>query len=114
MGIAALVLGIVSVVLGFIPFCGIIALIPAIVGLVLGIIDIVNKKKNNSPRGKSIAGVICSAVAIVVILFYYFFFVLAARKASGELVDIVHQAASEIENSSELDLNYIFNYELDS
>lgn len=114
MGIAALVLGIVSVVLGFIPFCGIIALIPAIVGLVLGIIDIVNKKKNDSPRGKSIAGVICSAVAIVVILFYYFFFVLAARKASGELVDIVHQATSEIENSSELDLNYIFNYELDS
>ena len=43
MGVAALILGIVSTIFGFVPFCGIIAFVPAVVGLILGIIDIVQK-----------------------------------------------------------------------
>ncbi len=85
MGVAALVLGIVSVVIGFIPFCGSWAIIPAIVGLVLGIIDWVKKNKEGNPKGKAIAGVICSAVAIVVILSYYFVVMAAAKKTTKEL-----------------------------
>lgn len=85
MGVAALVLGIVSVVIGFIPFCGSWAIIPAIVGLVLGIVDLVKKNKEGNPKGKAIAGVICSAVAIVVILSYYFVAMTAAKKATKEL-----------------------------
>ena len=85
MGVAALVLGIVSVVIGFIPFCGSWAIIPAIVGLVLGIVDWVKKNKEGNPKGKAIAGVICSAVAIVVILSYYFVVMAAATKATKEL-----------------------------
>lgn len=79
MGVASLVLGIVSVVLGFIPLCGIIALVPAIIGLILGIIDWVKKKKAGEPKGKSIAGTICSGVAIGFILFYYFAVIAAAN-----------------------------------
>ena len=45
MGVAALVLGIISVIISFIPFCGTWAIIPAIVGLVLGIIDWIKKVK---------------------------------------------------------------------
>ena len=45
MGIAALVLGIVSIIIAFVPFCGIIAFLPALVGLILGIIDLVIKNK---------------------------------------------------------------------
>ena len=85
MGVAALVLGIVSVAIGFIPFCGSWAIIPAIVGLVLGIIDWVKKNKEGNPKGKAIAGVICSAVAIVVILSYYFVVMAASKKATKEL-----------------------------
>ena len=87
MGVAALVLGIVSVVIGIIPFCGTWAIIPAIVGLVLGIVDWVKKNKEGNPKGKAIAGVICSAVAIVVILSYYFVVIVAANKATKELND---------------------------
>ena len=47
MGIAALVLGIVSIIIAFVPFCGIIAFLPALVGLILGIIDLVIKNKQN-------------------------------------------------------------------
>lgn len=71
MGVASLVLGIVSVVLSFIPFCGIIALIPAIVGFILGIVDVVKKSKAQEPKGMSIAGLVCSAIAIVLILYWY-------------------------------------------
>ena len=71
MGVAALVLGIISVAVGFIPFCGTWAIIPAIVGLVLGIVDCVKKSKEGNPKGKAIAGIVCSAVAIVVIIGNY-------------------------------------------
>lgn len=45
MGIAALVLGIVSIIVSFIPFCGLIGLLPALIGLILGIVDVVKKSK---------------------------------------------------------------------
>ena len=72
MGIAALVLGIVSLIFGFIPLCGTWAIIHAIVGLILGIIDCVKQsKKEDGKKGKSIAGIVCSALAIVIIIFWW-------------------------------------------
>lgn len=76
MGVASLVLGIVSLVIGFIPFCGVIALIPAVVGVILGAIDFSAKKKAAQPKGMATAGLILSIIAIVIIAYYYF--VLAA------------------------------------
>jgi len=70
MGIAALVLGILSIIIGFIPLCGTIAFFPAIVGIILGIIEIVTKSKKNEKKGMGIAGVILSALAIVFIVFW--------------------------------------------
>ena len=74
MGIASLVLGIVSAIIGFIPFCGIIAIIPAIVGLVLGIIELVKKNKEQQPKGVAIAGTTLSAIAIIIITVWFFVF----------------------------------------
>ena len=68
MRVAALVLGIVSIILGFVPLCGVIAVIPAIIGLILGIVDAVKKSKSNEPKGMAIAGIILSALAIVIIV----------------------------------------------
>ena len=45
MGIAALILGIISIVIALIPVCGSIAFVPALVGLILGIVDTVKKGK---------------------------------------------------------------------
>ena len=83
LGIASMVIGIVSAVFGFIPFCGTWALIPAIVGLVLGIIDLVQKGKTQQPKGMALAGVILCAVAIIVILCWWFIF--AAAGAASQL-----------------------------
>ena len=45
MGITALILGIVSIILIFIPFIWITSIITAITGLTLGILSIVKKKE---------------------------------------------------------------------
>lgn len=70
MGIAALILGICSALLGMVPFCGYFAFIPAIIGLVLGIAEIVTKSKKKEPKGMGIAGTVLSAVAIIFIAFW--------------------------------------------
>ena len=69
MGIASLVLGIVAIVLGWIPFICFIAFVLAVVGLILGIVDTIKKNKtNDSKRGISIAGLIVSAISIPTII----------------------------------------------
>lgn len=80
MGIAALILGIISLIIGFIPLCGSIALVPAIIGLILGIVDTVLKKKKDEKIAVSVTGLVLSAIAIVVIIFWVFIFGVAASK----------------------------------
>ena len=72
MGVASLVLGILSLIIGFVPFCGAIALLPAIIGLILGIVDVVLKSKKSEPKGMGIAGIVLSAISIVIIVFWVF------------------------------------------
>ena len=72
MGVAALVLGIVSIVIAWIPLCGVIAFIPALIGLILGIVDTVKKSKKGEKKGMSIAGIILNALAIIFIAVYTF------------------------------------------
>lgn len=112
MGVAALVIGIVSLVFGFIPFCNIFALIPATVGLVLGIIDWVKKKKGGEPKGKAIAGAICSGVAIIIILVYYFAVVLVVNKATNKAAEDLKDWADKTDWSS-YSTNYDYNYDYD-
>ena len=72
MAVTSLVLGIVSVAIAWIPGCGWITIAPAIVGLILGIIDVVQKNKTKEPKGMSIAGLICSTIALAFDFLYFF------------------------------------------
>lgn len=87
MGIAALILGILSIIIGFIPLCGSIALVPAIIGLILGIVDTVQKNKKGEKKGISIAGLVLSAIAIVVIIFWVFIFGVAVSNVDVNEID---------------------------
>ena len=87
MGLAAMVIGIVAVVLGFIPFCGYFALLPAIVGLILGIIDVKNKSKAKQPKGMGMAGVVLNAVALIVILLWTLVFAAGGAVAIDAIED---------------------------
>ena len=70
MGLAAMIIGIIAVVLGFIPFCGYFAILPAIVGLILGILDVKKKSNAQQPKGIGMAGIVLNAVALIVILLW--------------------------------------------
>lgn len=61
-GIAGLVLGIVSLLLGAIPFFGFLALATAPFGIISSIVGLVVKNKK---RGLAIAGLILSILAVV-------------------------------------------------
>ena len=87
MGIAALILGIISLIIGFIPLCGSIALVPAIIGLILGIVDTVQKHKKDEKIGISVAGLVLSAISIIVIIFWVFIFGVAVSNADLNEVD---------------------------
>ena len=67
MGIASLILGILSLILAVIPGCGIfLMIIPALVGLILGIVDAVKKSKSGGKKGCAIAGIILSVIAPII------------------------------------------------
>lgn len=113
MAVASLVLGIISIIIGFIPFCGTIAFVPAVVGLVLGIVALVKAKKPvevvegveppKSKKGLSIAGIILSGIAVVVILFWNVVMVGllgAAASAVGEAVE--SELGTSLEELSEM------------
>ena len=60
MNIASLVLGIIAVLIAFIPFLGIVAFLPAILGGVLGLFGTLRKKPG---RGLAVAGLLLCIVA---------------------------------------------------
>ena len=89
MGLAAMIIGIVAVVLGIIPGCGLVfGLPPAIVGLILGIVDVRKKSKAQQPKGKGMAGVVLNAVAIVFIILWTLVFATATVVTRDVIVDI--------------------------
>lgn len=101
MAVASLVLGIISVILGIIPFCNVVAYVPAIVGLILGICALVKANKPvevaegeeapKSKKGISIAGIICNGVALVIITVM----VIIAAFAVKTVADVTSDALKE-------------------
>jgi len=96
MGVAALVLGIVSLVVGFIPLCGFFAIIPAGIGLILGLVDVALKSKTKKPKGQGIAGIVLNGVAILVIILWLSVFAAGAAGAREGL----EKASLELQKSS--------------
>ena len=96
MGIASLVLGIVSIIIGFVPLCGAIAFLPAVIGLILGIIDMVKKSKSNEKKGQAIAGIVMCAIAILVIFFWVFIAAAGGATSSNNTISSTKESTSSI------------------
>ncbi len=97
MGIAALVIGIISLLIAWIPCIGMIALFPAGVGLILGIIDIIICASKNKPKGMGIAGTICCAVAIACVFVANAFVVAVADSAAKEVEAEIQRHEAEFD-----------------
>lgn len=70
MAVAGLVLGIVSIVLSFIPCINWSAILPAIVGIVLSSVGLAQSKKTGEGKGMATAGLVLSIIAIVWVPIY--------------------------------------------
>lgn len=67
MGIASLVLGIITILFSFIPFVCFIAPLTGTIAFILGIIDII--KKGNSKYGMPLAGIILTICSVGICVF---------------------------------------------
>ena len=87
MGVASLVLGILSVLICWIPCVNYLAFIPAVIGVILGIVDTVKKSKSGESKGMSIAGLILSAIAVVIIFLWTVIFGAAASTVNEDSLE---------------------------
>lgn len=68
MGVASLVLGIITIIFSFIPFIKVVAIITGILSLIFGIIDLIINKENGKKFSKSLAGIILALCSIWIMI----------------------------------------------
>ncbi|HKK43441.1 MAG TPA: hypothetical protein VJ963_13585 [Bacteroidales bacterium] len=66
LGIAALIVAIITFVLAVIPCVGLIAPIPGIIAIILAAVGLSQAARNNAPRGVLIAGLIIGIIAVLI------------------------------------------------
>lgn len=66
LGVASLILGIISFVVAFIPCIGILAFFTSITAIILGAIGLSQASRDGSPRGMMLGGLIVGIIAIFV------------------------------------------------
>lgn len=64
MAVAGLVLGIMAIVISFIPCIGLLAIMPAILGIIFSVVGLSQAKKTGQGKGMAIAGLVLSLLAI--------------------------------------------------
>jgi hypothetical protein len=84
LGVAGLVVGIISAIFSFIPCLGAWAFIPAIVGLILSAISMKQAGPNGS-KGMAIGGLICSVIAILLAAYWLYLMFFGVSKAFEEI-----------------------------
>lgn len=111
MAVASLVLGIISILIAWIPFCNYIVAIPAIVGLILGIVALVKANKDGGKKGMSIAGIVTSVIAIAFIVYYTFAAVMFGEKFVTEFEKQMQQELENQIQEGNITINEEGNYE---
>jgi len=96
MGVAALIMGILSIVVAFIPCLGLLAFFTAIVAIVLGAIGISQASRAETPKGLSLGGLITGALALIISLAQLVFFV-GFSKNFDHIGERIEEAIEEVE-----------------
>lgn len=68
MAVASLVLGIVALVMGFIPGVGLVGIIVAIIAVILGALG----RRDPEKKGLATGGLVCGIIALALSLIVYF------------------------------------------
>ncbi|MBN1388837.1 MAG: DUF4190 domain-containing protein [Bacteroidales bacterium] len=96
MGVAALIMGIISVVVAFIPCLGLLAFFTGIVAIVLGAIGISQASRANAPKGLGIGGLVTGALALLISIAQIVFFA-GFSKNFDFIGDRIEEAFEEVE-----------------
>lgn len=102
MGIAALVLGIISIIVSLVPGLGIIVFLPALIGSILGIIDVIIRKKSKLKIGVSLTGFILSFLSIGIMSIWIIVGITMFKngKLENEFKQIGEKIQVELENEN--------------
>lgn len=97
MGIASMVLGIVGLVISFIPCLGTYGIFLTVPGLVLGAVAIAKASKNGGAgKGVAVAGLVCSIIGSVIAGWQWY----AINKASKELSGSFGELSKALESAA--------------
>jgi hypothetical protein len=101
-GTTALVLGIVGLLISFIPFVGVIGAICGLIAIVFGFLGLGRVKRNEANnRGLAIAGIVTGILAIVITVLYFAVFGAFVNEADN-YVDCINKIDAPV-NSTEYD-----------
>ena len=101
LGIAGFVLGILALILAFIPCIGILALIPGIIGITLSAIALSQANSGNGSKGLIIAALVISIIGTAVGAIWPLAFASAAKTGS-----MMMKKAIEEETGKSLEENF--------
>ena len=90
LGIAALITAIITFVLAVIPCVGLIAIIPGIIAIILASVGLSQARRNNSPHGVPLAGLIIAVIASMISFSQIF--------VAGKFVQRGHKWPTNIQN----------------
>jgi hypothetical protein len=99
LGIAALIVAIITFVLSVIPCVGLIAIIPGIISIILASVGLSQAARYKSPRGVLIAGLIIAIIASLISLSQVFVVGKIARKADkwpNEIQNIINDVQDNV------------------
>lgn len=111
MGVAALILGVISIILSFIPIVRIIAFLPALVSIILGIVELASKRKNKR-KSDSIVGIVLSGIAVLVMIFHFVVGIFFGIIASGSIIEnMFNDITDELKHPYIYEEHYRNNYD---
>lgn len=94
LGIAGMILGILAIILSFIPCFGWWAIVLAVVGVILSAVSMTQAKKANAPKGMAIAGLICSILAIIIGSIWIFIIAKAVSEVGSSFKDVMEKSGA--------------------
>lgn len=93
-GVAALVLGILALLIAFIPCVGMLALIPGVIGIVFAIVGLNQAAQANASRGLVIAALVISILGTTIAVVWVF----ALSSSSFVIKDTLDKVTREFNN----------------
>ncbi len=94
LGIAGMILGILAIIVSFVPCFGWWAIVLAVVGVILSAISMAQAKKANAPKGMAIAGLICSILAIIIGSIWIFVIAKAVTEGGAMFKDAMEKSGA--------------------